>query len=77
MTDSNAIAYYVANQQLRGRNDFEKAQVLQWLSFADSEALPPTCSWVFPVLGIMQFNKQVLWCFLNYAFNSLSKVVIY
>lgn len=59
LTDSNAIAYYVANQQLRGNSEYEKAQVLQWLGFADNEALPAVCSWVFPILGIMQFNKQV------------------
>ncbi len=34
-------------------------QVLQWVSFADSEIVPPASAWVFPTLGIMQFNKQV------------------
>lgn len=58
ITQSNAIAYYVANEQLRGQNPVEKAQVIQFLSFADSEVLPPTCTWVFPCLGAMQFNKQ-------------------
>ncbi|XP_054261229.1 elongation factor 1-gamma-like isoform X2 [Macrosteles quadrilineatus] len=58
ITESNAIAYYVANAQLRGANDVEKAQILQWLSFADSEILPASCTWVFPTLGIMQYNKQ-------------------
>uniref|UniRef100_A0A1B6LWB6 Elongation factor 1-gamma n=1 Tax=Graphocephala atropunctata TaxID=36148 RepID=A0A1B6LWB6_9HEMI len=58
ITESNAIAYYVANAQLRGANELEKAQILQWLSFADSEILPASCTWVFPTLGIMQFNKQ-------------------
>jgi len=36
LTESNAIAYYVSNSQLRGQSDLEKAQVLQWLGFADS-----------------------------------------
>ncbi|GLV40026.1 eukaryotic translation elongation factor 1 gamma [Carabus blaptoides fortunei] len=58
LTDSNAIAYFVANEHLRGKTDFEKAQVLQWLGFADSEILPASCAWVFPILGIMQDNKQ-------------------
>lgn len=58
LTESNAIAYYVANNQLRGQSDLEKAQVLQWLGFADSEILPASHTWVFPCLGIMQFNKQ-------------------
>ncbi|KAG8293961.1 translation elongation factor activity protein [Homalodisca vitripennis] len=58
ITESNAIAYFVANAQLRGADELEKAQILQWLSFADSEILPASCTWVFPTLGIMQFNKQ-------------------
>lgn len=59
LTDSNAIAYYVANQQLRGNTEYERAEVLQWLGFAESEILPAVCAWVFPVLGIIQYNKQV------------------
>lgn len=58
LTESNAIAYYVSNAQLRGATDFEKAEVMQWLSFADTEIGPAASAWVFPVLGIMQFNKN-------------------
>ncbi|XP_029846966.2 elongation factor 1-gamma [Ixodes scapularis] len=58
ITESNAIAFYVANGQLRGGSPIEQAQVIQFLSFADSEILPPACTWVFPCLGAMQFNKQ-------------------
>lgn len=58
MSESNAIAYYVANEQLRGKSDWEKAQVVQWLSFADSEVLPYSCAWVFPLLGILPYNKN-------------------
>lgn len=58
MTESNAIAYYVANEQLRGKTDLERAQVVQWLSFAESEILPYSCAWVFPLLGVMPFNKN-------------------
>merc|ERR1712026_553458 len=57
--ESNAIAYYVANDQLRGGKDsVAQSQVLQWLNFADSDILPAACTWVFPTLGIMQFNKN-------------------
>lgn len=49
----------VANEQLRGKSDIEKAQVVQWLSFADSEIVPASCTWVFPLLGIMPYDKQV------------------
>jgi len=60
ITESNAIAFYVANEKLRGTSDVEKAQVWQWISFADSEILPSSCAWVFPLLGIMPFNKNTV-----------------
>lgn len=60
LTESNAIAYYVANEQLRGKSEVEKAQVVQWLSFADSEIIPASCTWVFPLLGIIPYEKQTV-----------------
>lgn len=60
MTESNAIAFYVANEQLRGKTDLERAQVVQWLSFAESEILPYSSAWVYPLLGIMQYNKNTV-----------------
>jgi len=58
LTESNAIAYYVANDELRGGSDAKaRAQVMQWMCWADNEVLPAACNWVFPTLGIMQFNK--------------------
>jgi len=56
--ESNAIAYYLANEQLRGKSVEDQAFVQQWISFADNEILPPACTWVFPCMGIMPFNKQ-------------------
>merc|ERR1712114_187 len=59
LTESNAIAYYVANDELRGGSDAAaRAQVVQWMCMADNEILPPSCTWVFPTMGIMQYNKQ-------------------
>merc|ERR1711953_1100996 len=59
LTESNAIAYYVANDELRGGSDAAaRAQVVQWMCMADNEILPAACTWVFPTLGIMQFNKN-------------------
>lgn len=49
----------MSNDELRGTSPEAAAQVLQWVSFADSEIIPPASAWVFPTLGIMQFNKQV------------------
>ena len=53
------VEFSVANQQLRGDSDVDKAQVLQWMNFADSEVLPLSCTIVFPILGIIQYNKTV------------------
>ncbi|CAH0400289.1 unnamed protein product [Chilo suppressalis] len=58
LTESNAIAYYVSDAKLRGGDAETAARVWQWASWADSELLPASCAWVFPYLGIMQFNKQ-------------------
>lgn len=58
LAESNAIAFYVANAQLRGTNAFDQAEILQWLSFADSEIVPAAAAWVYPILGIMQQNKN-------------------
>jgi elongation factor 1-gamma len=58
LTESNAIAYFLGNEQLRGGTCvINQALVHQWLNFADSDILPASCTWVFPCLGIMQFNK--------------------
>jgi len=59
LTESNAIAYYVANDELRGGSEASaRAQVVQWMCMADNEILPASCTWVFPTMGIMQFNKN-------------------
>uniref|UniRef100_A0A2I3FQF1 EEF-1B gamma n=1 Tax=Nomascus leucogenys TaxID=61853 RepID=A0A2I3FQF1_NOMLE len=51
--ESNVIAYYVSNEERWGI-----AQVMQWVSSADSNAVPPASTSVFPTLGIMHHNKQ-------------------
>lgn len=56
--ESNAIAHFVGNTQLQGATPEAAALVQQWISFADNEILPAACTWVFPCLGITQFNKQ-------------------
>jgi elongation factor 1-gamma len=55
---SNAIAYYVNNVELQGSTPEAAAQVVQWVSFADSDIVPPASTWVFPTLGIIHHNKQ-------------------
>jgi elongation factor 1-gamma len=56
--ESNAIALYVGNEQLNGKTQSDAAKVQQWVNFGDNEILPASCTWVFPCLGITQFNKQ-------------------
>lgn len=49
----------VSNDQLRGGCDYSRAQVLQFVNMADNEVLPSVCTWVFPTMGIMQYNANV------------------
>ncbi|XP_074023373.1 elongation factor 1-gamma, partial [Numenius arquata] len=56
--ESNAIAYYVSNEELRGATQEAAAAIVQWVNFADSDIVPPASTWVFPTLGIMGYNKQ-------------------
>lgn len=49
----------MGNEELRGSSPEAAAQVVQWVSFADSDIVPPASTWVFPTLGIMHYNKQV------------------
>ena len=51
----------VSNAQLRGTNDLDAAYVQQYINLADNEILPSVCTWTFPTLGIMQYNKAVSW----------------
>lgn len=56
--ESNAIAHFVGNSQLQGSTPKDAAYIQQWINFADNEILPASCTWVFPCLGITQYNKQ-------------------
>lgn len=56
--ESNAIAYYLATDAMRGANKADAAAVQQWINFGDNEIVPGSRTWVYPCLGIMQYNKQ-------------------
>jgi len=60
LSDANAIAFYLANDQLRGVDETSRAQVLQWVSFADNELLQPVVTLVFPALKILQVSGDEL-----------------
>jgi len=58
--EANAIAYFVANDQLRGQNPTAHAEVLQWLEYGSNEVVPAVASWVFPALSLVEFNQNAV-----------------
>lgn len=56
LNEANAIAYYVGNEATRGGAN--EAEVLNWVGFADNVLEPAACTWVYPTLGMVQYNKQ-------------------
>lgn len=68
ISDGNAISFYLANDQLRGKDALTQAQILQWLSFADNELLPPVVQLTFPALKIMQLSGEELKVSLTHIF---------
>ena len=58
--ESNAAAYYLSNEQLKGGegNEVERAQVLQWMNFAEVDLIPMAYNWVFPILGLMKTEEK-------------------
>ncbi|CAH8490960.1 unnamed protein product [Schistosoma rodhaini] len=54
--DVNAIACCLGTDQLRGGKNTHF--VTQWVNYADNNILPSVATWVYPCLGITQFNKQ-------------------
>lgn len=59
LSESDAIAYFVSDDTLRGgKGEGDRAQVLQWILFSQTELLPAICGWLFPSLSIMPFNKE-------------------
>lgn len=63
--DSNAIAFFLSNSQLRCEDDlFASSQVLQWTNYAQNHILPAVSGWVLPSLDIsvskeMKTNAKV------------------
>lgn len=59
LSESNAIAYYVANDVLRAtKSAYSNAQVIEWMQFADSSILPASCILVVPTNVVMQSKKD-------------------
>ncbi|XP_066932429.1 elongation factor 1-gamma-like isoform X2 [Clytia hemisphaerica] len=59
LSESDAIAQYVSNDALLGGKDSaNQASVREYISFAENEIVPSACAWVYPTLGLRQYNKQ-------------------
>jgi len=59
--EPNAAASFVARQakkSLFGSNDYEHAQLQQWIEFAVCEIDLPASVWVFPILGYIPNNPS-------------------
>lgn len=77
LTAANAIAYYLANSQLRGSDTYSEALVLQWMSYTDNHIQPCVAAWVYPCLGhpvsavSVQAAQQEVLKILNYLNDHL------
>ncbi|KAI9653970.1 MAG: hypothetical protein M1821_006831 [Bathelium mastoideum] len=62
LTECVAIAIYITSQnektQLLGKTKQDYASILRWMSFANSEVLPPIGGWFRPLVGKDPFNKK-------------------
>lgn len=52
LSGSNAISWYLSNENLKKCTHGEKCQILNWLSFSESEMIPLVYNWVLPMTGI-------------------------
>lgn len=59
LIDANAVAYYLANEQLRGGASLEdQAQVVQWLGYGSTVVESAVASWVYPALSLVESTPQ-------------------
>lgn len=60
LSESDAIAYYLATDALRGGQDeASRAEVLKWIVYAQADLFGPVAGWLFPSMSIISFNKDV------------------
>lgn len=59
--EANSIAFYVANDQLRGGSSLEeRAQVVQWMNYGSTELASAVASWVYPALSLVESTQQLV-----------------
>lgn len=74
--ESNAMAYYVAQgksngTQLIGQSRYEAALIQQYINMADNEISPAAATWIYPIMGYVQFNETNV----NKAKEDVAKVM--
>jgi len=57
LSDTAAIAQYVAGDALTPKCKFQEALVQQYINLAEHEVYRAAATWVYPTYGIIQFNK--------------------
>ncbi|OIW29837.1 eEF1-gamma domain-containing protein [Coniochaeta ligniaria NRRL 30616] len=64
LTECMAIAIYVTSQNekttLLGKTKQDYASILRWMSFFNTEVLPPLGAWYRPLLGKDAYNKKAV-----------------
>ncbi|CAF1100095.1 unnamed protein product [Brachionus calyciflorus] len=58
LLEANAIAYFLANDQLRGTTAEHTSQVLQWVNYGSQDVYSAVVSWVFPALSLVESTPQ-------------------
>uniref|UniRef100_A0A4W3I4P3 Elongation factor 1-gamma n=1 Tax=Callorhinchus milii TaxID=7868 RepID=A0A4W3I4P3_CALMI len=59
VSGSNAAAFYVSSDVLRGSSGQQSALVQQWVNFTESELVSPAATWVLASLGLRQTSQSV------------------
>lgn len=52
------VALSKSNHSLLGSNTYEQALVQQFINIADNEISPAAATWVYPILGYVQYNED-------------------
>lgn len=56
--DCNAISYYLASEKLKGLSPKDKAEVIQWTTWAE-ELNHSATQWLLPTLGLAEGTRPV------------------
>jgi len=58
LTSGNAIASYVGGDAIAGATAADRAQVQQFVNFADNHIYPAACTWLYPIYGYIQGPRK-------------------